>query len=214
MSNAVRWAYERGDVGFGDVIVICRAGPTWPAVRRRGSRCGAALVIVTGTVPMRLALRSRVDLAPTSPSSSMTTIPSRECANSPEVAGPTSCSTSGGSVEPIVQAVDMVRPGGTIVLAGLKNQKKVGDLVTDKIVIKEISLVGALSSSWSSVEHSVVPAARYRTELPKLCTHAMRSTGGNCGAALWARNRRRSGRCACSLDCTRITPVEPSPQLS
>jgi len=78
---------------------------------------------------------------------------------------------SAGATEPIVQAVEMVRPGGKIVLAGLKSNKPVAGLVTDKLVWNEIRLQGVLSSNYSSMEIAIDIIARRKDELACLCTH-------------------------------------------
>ena len=48
------------------------------------------------------------------------------------------------ATEPVAQALDFVRPGGTIVLAGVKGFKPVPDFISDKIVLKEITIKGAI----------------------------------------------------------------------
>jgi threonine dehydrogenase-like Zn-dependent dehydrogenase len=48
------------------------------------------------------------------------------------------------ATRPVAEALDYVRPGGTIVLAGVKGFKPVPDFVSDKIVMKEISIRGAI----------------------------------------------------------------------
>ena len=78
---------------------------------------------------------------------------------------------SAGATQPIVDAVDMVRRGGRIVLAGLKSFKPVGNLITDKIVINEIQLIGLLSAGWVSIERSLDILRRRGGELQPLCSH-------------------------------------------
>jgi len=57
------------------------------------------------------------------------------------------------------------------VLAGLKSFKPVGNLVTDKIVINEIRLIGLLSAGWVSIERSLDILKRRGEELRPLCSH-------------------------------------------
>jgi alcohol dehydrogenase len=78
---------------------------------------------------------------------------------------------SAGATQPVVDAVDMVRRGGKVVLAGLKSFKPVAGLVTDKIVINEIQLLGVLSAGWSSIEKALDILERRGPELKALCTH-------------------------------------------
>jgi threonine dehydrogenase-like Zn-dependent dehydrogenase len=48
------------------------------------------------------------------------------------------------ATRPVAESLDYVRPGGTIVLAGVKGFEPVPDFVSDKIVMKEISIRGAI----------------------------------------------------------------------
>jgi threonine dehydrogenase-like Zn-dependent dehydrogenase len=48
------------------------------------------------------------------------------------------------ATRPVAEALDYVAPGGTIVLAGVKGWKPVEAFVSDKIVMKEIALRGAI----------------------------------------------------------------------
>ena len=48
------------------------------------------------------------------------------------------------ATEPVVQAVDFARPGGCIVLAGMKGFKPIPDFVSDKVVLKELTIKGAI----------------------------------------------------------------------
>ena len=78
---------------------------------------------------------------------------------------------SAGAIEPLVQAVEIVPPGGRIVLAGLKKGQTLEGLVADKLILKEITLEGVLSSSWSAFDHAISLLGRYERELVQLCTH-------------------------------------------
>jgi alcohol dehydrogenase len=173
MSNAVRWAHERGGVGIGDAVVICGPGQRGLLSIVVARAVGASLVIVTGTSSDAKRLEVARELG-----ADATIVVDDEdpVARVHDLTGGRGADVvldvSAGAVEPIVQAVEMVRPGGTIVLAGLKSQRKASELVPDRIVIKEISVLGALSSSWTSVEHALALLQRHRAALARLCTHA------------------------------------------
>ena len=71
---------------------------------------------------------------------------------------------------PLADALDYVRPGGTVVLAGGKGFKAIPDFVSDKIVMKEIAIRGAIgvtSSGYTSairlIESGRYPLARMHT---------------------------------------------------
>jgi threonine dehydrogenase-like Zn-dependent dehydrogenase len=78
---------------------------------------------------------------------------------------------SAGSTEPVVQAVEVARPGGRIVLAGLKSGKPMSGLVTDKIVIKELQIFGAYSSTMCSLEIAIEILKQRHSELAVMCSH-------------------------------------------
>ena len=75
------------------------------------------------------------------------------------------------ATEPITQAIEMVRPGGKVVVAGLKSFKPIPNFISDKLITKEIAMLGVLSSSWSAVEKSIDIIRRKGDLLKSLCTH-------------------------------------------
>jgi threonine dehydrogenase-like Zn-dependent dehydrogenase len=79
---------------------------------------------------------------------------------------------SAGSTEPIIQALEVARVGGRVVLAGLKNAKPISGLVTDKIVAKELQILGGFSSTFSSLEIALDILQTYQHELGPLCSHS------------------------------------------
>jgi alcohol dehydrogenase len=79
---------------------------------------------------------------------------------------------SAGSTEPIIQAVDAARVGGRVVLAGLKNGKPINGLVTDKIVAKELQVLGGFSSNSSSLEIALDILQTHHSRLGPLCSHS------------------------------------------
>ena len=79
---------------------------------------------------------------------------------------------SDGSTEPILQAIEVVRRGGRIVLAGLKNGKLLNGLMTDKIVGNELQLLGGFSSTARSLETALEILKAYQDRLGKLCSHS------------------------------------------
>jgi threonine dehydrogenase-like Zn-dependent dehydrogenase len=92
----------------------------------------------------------------------------------------------------LVQAVNIVRPGGTIVVAGIKSGKPVTDFCTDNVVMKSITIKGVLSNPHASYEHAIELMAANPKPLEKLHTHtfsledaeeALRTLGGQVRSA-------------------------------
>ena len=173
LSNAVRWAHELPQTGIGDVIVIEGPGQRGLLSVVAAREAGASTIIITGTAQdeARLALARQlgatatIDVDKEDPVQRVQEITGGRKAD-------VVLDVSAGATQPIIQAVDMVRRGGKIVLAGLKSFKPVGNLVTDKIVINEIQLMGVLSSGWVPIEKAIDILRRRSDELAPLCSHA------------------------------------------
>ncbi|MGE0747804.1 MAG: zinc-binding dehydrogenase [Rhodospirillales bacterium] len=173
LSNAVRWAYELPQTGIGDVIVIEGPGQRGLLSVVAAREAGAGTIIVTGTgrdaarleLAKKLGAHAVIDVEKEDPVQRV-----------PEITGGRKADVvldvSAGATQPIVQAVDMVRRGGKVILAGLKSFKPVAGLITDKIVINEIQLLGVLSAGWVSIEKAIEIIRRRGDELAPLCSHA------------------------------------------
>jgi len=79
---------------------------------------------------------------------------------------------SAGSTAPVAQAIDMVKRGGRIVLAGLKGHNPLKDFPVDKVVFAEIELIGVLSAGWTACETAIDLVGRHGKELTPLCSHS------------------------------------------
>lgn len=62
--------------------------------------------------------------------------------------------------------------GGRVVLAGLKNGRPINGLVTDKIVAKELQVLGGFSSTSSSLEIALEILQAHHQRLGPLCSHS------------------------------------------
>ncbi len=75
------------------------------------------------------------------------------------------------ATQPVAAALDYVKPGGTVVLAGVKGMKPVPDFVSDKIVLKEIAVRGAIGVTSSGYAEAIRLIESRRLPLEKLHTH-------------------------------------------
>ena len=75
------------------------------------------------------------------------------------------------STAPVAQALDFVRPGGRVILAGVKGFKAIPDFVSDKIVMKEISLQGAIGVTSSGYRSAIRLLESRRYPVEKMHTH-------------------------------------------
>ena len=75
------------------------------------------------------------------------------------------------ATEPIAEALDYVRPGGTIVLAGVKGFKPVPDFISDKIVMKEIAIKGAIGVTSIGYASAIRLIESRKHPIEKMHTH-------------------------------------------
>jgi len=75
------------------------------------------------------------------------------------------------STEPVTQAIDCAAVGGRVVLAGVKGFRPIPNLISDKIVIKEIELLGAIGVTSTGYANAIrlIESGRYPIE--KMHTH-------------------------------------------
>jgi alcohol dehydrogenase len=174
LSNAVAWTVEVGGVGLGSSVVICGPGQRGLLGVVAAREAGASQIIVTGTaqdsarleMARTLGADATIDVDAVDPVGAV-----REMTGGALV--DVVVDMSAGGTAPIVQAMDMVRPGGTVVLAGIKgHHRPVNGLLSDKIVLKEIRVLGARSSGQAATAKAIAIIARRHAELAPLCTHA------------------------------------------
>lgn len=77
------------------------------------------------------------------------------------------------AVDAVTQAVDLARRGGRIVLAGTKGGRAVPDFISDRVVMKELTILGAIGVDWASYEQAIRLIESGRYPLEKLHTHTL-----------------------------------------
>ncbi|HVR29897.1 MAG TPA: zinc-binding dehydrogenase, partial [Thermoanaerobaculia bacterium] len=72
---------------------------------------------------------------------------------------------------PVAEALRYVRPGGTVVLAGVKGGKAVPDFISDLVVAKEISIRGAIGVTASGYRSAIRLLEAREVPVEKMHTH-------------------------------------------
>jgi len=72
---------------------------------------------------------------------------------------------------PIEDAVSVVRTGGCVVLAGVKGYKPVSNFVSDKVVFKELRILGAFGVTSSGYKKAIDLIELGTVPLEKMHTH-------------------------------------------
>lgn len=141
LANAVNWV-QRAGVNPGETVVVQGPGHQGLAVVAAVLAAGARQVVVTGTTDDVIRLQAAESMGATA-----TLVVDRD-----DVVGAVRDLTKGWGADVVFdvatatatvpQAVDLVRYGGRILLAGLKHFRPVSDLVTDHIVTKSLTIHG------------------------------------------------------------------------
>jgi len=167
-----RWAVEIPHTGPGDTIVVLGPGQRGLASVLAARQAGADRIIVTGLaadarkleVAKRFGADYTIDVQNESAKRRIRELTDGRGAD-------VVVDVSSYATEPVAESLDYVRPGGTVVLAGVKGFKPVPEFVSDKIVMKEISIRGAIGVT-STGYRSAIRLIESRTQpLELMHTH-------------------------------------------
>jgi len=167
-----RWAVEIPQTGPGDRVVILGPGQRGLASVLACQEAGAAQIIVTGLAAdaRKLALARELGADATldvDHENAVQRVRELTDGRGADVV----VDVSSYALEPVVQAIDMVRMGGTVVLAGMKGFRPVPGFVSDKVVLKEVTLRGAIGVTRSGYVNAIrlIESGKYPVE--RMHTH-------------------------------------------
>jgi threonine dehydrogenase-like Zn-dependent dehydrogenase len=169
-----RWAVEMPGTKEGDTVVVLGPGQRGLASVIACREAGAGCIIVTGlgADERKLALARRfgahhtINVETENPVARVREITDGGMAD-------VVVDVTAYALEAVTQAVDMARRGGTIVLGGTKGFKAVPDFVSDKVVIKELTVKGALGVDYPAYEAAIRLIESGRYPLEEMHTHTL-----------------------------------------
>ncbi len=167
-----RWAVEIPQTQVGDTVLIFGPGQRGLASVVAAREAGAGKIIVTGLaadsnkLQMALALGADhiIDVQNENVVDRVRALTNGKGAD--VIVEVTSYAT-----QPVRDALDCVRMGGTVVLAGVKGFKPVPDFVSDLIVMKEITIKGAIGVTSSGYKKAIEMIERRKYPLELMHTH-------------------------------------------
>lgn len=170
-----RWAVELPQTAPGDSVVILGPGQRGLSSVIACREVGAGTIIVTGLEAdvdkLRLAKEfgadHTIDVDNEDPRTRIRELTGGRGAD--VVVDVTSYAT-----KPVAEALNYVRPGGTIVLAGVKGYKPVDEFVSDLIVMKEITIQGAIGVTSSGYRAAIRLIESRRVPVERMHTHDFR----------------------------------------
>ncbi|MEW6465931.1 MAG: zinc-binding dehydrogenase [Pseudomonadota bacterium] len=167
-----RWAVEIPRTRPGDTVVIMGPGQRGLSSVLAARRAGAGRIIVTGLA----ADAKKLELARLFGADHTIDVDNEDArmrvAELTRGAGAdVVVDVSSYSTQPVVDALHFVRPGGTVVLAGVKGFKPIPDFISDQIVIREITVKGAIGVTSSGYRSAIDLIESGTTPIEKMHTH-------------------------------------------
>ena len=166
------WVCDAGGATVGDTVLVLGAGQRGLASVVAARVAGAATVIVTDVA----AARHKLDLALELGADHVIAADEQDVV--PEVRRLTSgdladvvVDTAGHAPQTALDAIDAVRRGGTVVLAGIKGGP-VPQFPTDKVLGRSVTIRGVLGVHGRSFRRAIAVLASRRFPLERMHTHA------------------------------------------
>ena len=167
-----RWAVEMPNTRPGDTVVILGPGQRGLASVIACREVGAGTIIVTGLE----ADAEKFKVAKIFGADYCIDVDNEDAVERvKEITGgrgaDIAIEVSAYATQPVVDALRMVRMGGTVVLAGMKGFKPVDNFVSDMVVVKEINIRGAIGVTSSGYKSAIRLIESGRVPLEKMHTH-------------------------------------------
>jgi threonine dehydrogenase-like Zn-dependent dehydrogenase len=170
-----RWAVEIPQTGPGDTVVIMGPGQRGLASVLACKEAGADKIIVTGLeadarkmeIAREFGADATIDVQNEDPRARIQELTNGRGAD-------VVVDVSSYATEPIVQAVDFARMGGCIVLAGVKGFKPIPNFISDKVVMKELTIKGAIGVTRSGYASAIRLLEKRRHPVEMMHTHDFR----------------------------------------
>jgi 2-desacetyl-2-hydroxyethyl bacteriochlorophyllide A dehydrogenase len=167
-----RWAVALPQTKPGDTLLINGPGQRGLASVLAASEAGASQIIVTGlAADARTLALAKTFGAHATIDVENEDVRSRVRELTDGRGADVIVDVSPHATEPITEALDNVALGGTVIVAGMKGQRPIPDFLTDKLVVKEITLRGAIGVDSASYRNAIRLIESGSVPLEKMHTH-------------------------------------------
>jgi threonine dehydrogenase-like Zn-dependent dehydrogenase len=168
-----RWAVEMPKLLAGETIVILGPGQRGLAAVIAAKEAGAGKIIVTGlsrdAEKLALAREFGADLTIDVEREDVRTAVREATGRGADVV----IDVTAYATEAVTQAIDLTRRGGRVVLAGTKGMRPVADFYSDRVVLKELTIYGALGVDSPSYERAIRLIESGAYPLERMHTHTL-----------------------------------------
>ena len=174
LGAGIRWAHQVPGTGAGDTVVILGPGQRGLASVIAAREAGAALVIVTGLSAdaPKLAL-AREFGADATVDVEREDVVARVRELTDGALADVVIDVTPYSNEAVVQAIDLARRGGTVVLAGMKGQRPVEGFYNDRVVAKDLTIHGVFGVDFQAYAPAVRMIESGTYPLERMHTHTL-----------------------------------------
>jgi threonine dehydrogenase-like Zn-dependent dehydrogenase len=174
MGAGVRWACHLGEVGLGDTVLVLGAGQRGIAAVIAARAAGAGTIIITGLAAdaHKLAVASQFGADHTivvDGNAGQDAVARVEEITGGEMAD-VALELTPMAAGPVSDALQAVRRGGRVVLAGLKGNREI-PLRTDVIINRALTVRGAFGVDARGMEDAIALIESRRFPLEKMHTH-------------------------------------------
>ena len=167
-----RWAVELPRTRPGDTVVILGPGQRGLASVLACREVGAGTIIVTGLAADAHKLElARLFGADHTIDVDNENVVERVRAITNGRGADVVVDVSAYATAPVRDALKIARPGGTIVLAGVKGFRPVEDFVSDLVVLKELRILGAIGVTSSGYRAAIRMIERRQSPIERMHTH-------------------------------------------
>lgn len=174
LANGFEWACSLPGLAFGQSMLVLGAGQRGLAAVAAARASGAGTIIVTGlaTDGRRLEAARSLGADLTLRADRVDVVSAVHDATSGELVDVVVDCTAGATA-PVIDGIRCTRPGGTMVLAGLKEGRLADGFPVDTVVLGGLRLLGARSAGWESYERALSYLARVGSVFDVLRTHVL-----------------------------------------
>ena len=172
LTCGVSWAAEAPNTQLGDTMVVMGCGQRGLACVAAAKAAGASMVIITGrgddhyklSAALRLGADHVINIDEEDVIDRVRELTDDEGVDTVIDVVPYATQT-------FVEAIEVVRTGGTVILAGLKGDKTVESFMTDRILLKAVTIKGVLGKGSDSFRRAIQLMESGSLPLESLHTH-------------------------------------------
>ncbi|MEI8189510.1 MAG: alcohol dehydrogenase catalytic domain-containing protein [candidate division NC10 bacterium] len=188
IGNGIRWIKTRGELSFGETVVILGPGAQGLATVIAARQAGARRIIVLGLGRDRLKLDLAREFGATHTFTVEETpqIEAVRAATDGEMADLVVECT--GASSSIALAPELLRPLGRCVLVGSMGGGKTAAMATDRWTLKELTVRGGLGQAWNCEDATQILNAR-QVAIEKMITHVLPLERGEEGMRFFMEGR-------------------------